>query len=47
LVASTELPSFEKYDEYIPGDLLRHAYAVDRLDTKEAVFRLKQIAKEF
>ena len=47
LVSPTELPAFEKYDEYVPADLLRHAYAVDRLDTKEAVKRLKEIAEEY
>jgi hypothetical protein len=40
------LPAFEKYDEYIPADLLRHAYAIDRLDTQEAVKRLKEISNE-
>ncbi len=47
LVAPTELPAFEKYDEYVPADLLRHAYAVDRLDTEEAVKRIKDIAREY
>ena len=46
LVSSKELPTFEKYDKYIPGDLLRHAYAEDRLDLKEAAERLKQIRIE-
>ena len=41
LVSAKELPVFEKYDEYIPGELLRSAYAVDRLDIKEAAYRLK------
>ena len=43
LVSQKELPSFEKYDEYIPGDLLRHAYATDRLNTEEARKRLLDI----
>jgi ATP-dependent Lhr-like helicase len=42
LVSPTELPSFEKYDEYIPGDLLRLAYAADRLNAEEACKRLNQ-----
>ena len=47
LVNPRELPTFEKYDQYIPGDLLRHAYGEDRLDLSEAVSRLKQIAEEY
>ena len=47
LVSPKELPVFEKYDEYIPGDLLRHAYATDRLDMMEAKMRIRQIAQEF
>ncbi len=42
LVSPKELPSFEKYDEYIPGDLLRLAYAADRLNTEEACARLRE-----
>ncbi len=47
LVSPKELPVFEKYDEYIPGDLLRHAYAVDRLNMDEAILRLEQILSEY
>ncbi len=43
LVSPKELPSFEKYDEYIPGDLLRHAYATDKLNVKEASMRIRDI----
>ena len=43
LVSPKELPVFEKYDEYIPAELLRHAYAVDRLNLPEAVGRLYEI----
>lgn len=46
LVSPGELPVFEKYDDYVPGELLREAYAVDRLNAKEAVMRLKDIARE-
>ena len=35
LVSSKELPLFEKYDEYIPAELLRSAFARDRLDLEE------------
>lgn len=32
LAASAETPVFDKFDEFIPGELLRKAYAVDRMD---------------
>lgn len=32
LIGQSEYPAFDKYDQYIPADLLRAAYAVDRLD---------------
>ncbi len=35
LVFATECPVFEKYDEYIPPELLREAYAEDRLRSDE------------
>jgi ATP-dependent Lhr-like helicase len=47
LVRSGETPLFEKYDEHIPGDLLRRAYAADRLRPDEAEARLQEILKEF
>ena len=46
LVSTTELPAFDKYDAYVPADLLRHAYAEDHLNTAEAVARLCEIARE-
>jgi len=46
LVSPTELPTFDKYDSYIPAELLRHAYAEDHLDTVEAVKRLHDIFHE-
>ncbi len=46
LVSPTELPSFEKYDEYIPGELLRHAYASDRLNVSEAAKRIRDMKNE-
>ncbi len=42
LVSPKELPSFEKYDEYVPAELLRLAYAADRLNTSEACERITQ-----
>ncbi len=47
LVESGELPLFEKYDEHIPGDLLRAAYAADRLRADEAEARLQEILQEY
>ncbi len=47
LVESGELPLFEKYDEHIPGELLRAAYAADRLRADEAEARLQEILREY
>lgn len=47
LVASGELPVFDKYDDYVPGELLRHAYAVDKLRADEPEMRLRHILNEF
>ncbi len=47
LVGGSELPVFEKYDEYVPADLLRHAYATDKLDPEQAAERILSIEAEF
>ncbi|MBQ8310777.1 MAG: DEAD/DEAH box helicase [Clostridia bacterium] len=47
LVSSGEIPVFEKYDDYVPADLLRHAYATDKLNLDEAQHRILDIAAEF
>lgn len=47
LVSKNELPMFEKYDEYIPADLLRHAYAVDRLRADEPIECLGEMLCEY
>ena len=47
LIKSGELPVFEKYDEHIPGELLRKAYAVDKLRADEAEKRLREIKAEW
>jgi len=47
LVGKNESPVFEKYDVYIPSELLRKAYAEDRLNAEEVCTRLSQIAKEY
>ena len=36
LVENSEIPVFEKYDNYIPHSLLRKAYAADKLRADEA-----------
>ena len=46
LVAPSECPVFEKYDDFIPSELLRDAYMADRLRTDEEVKRLAEIAWE-
>jgi len=47
LVATGEIPVFDKYDEYIPTELLRKAYAEDRLRVDEVILRLKQMLAEY
>ena len=47
LVSSGELPLFEKYDEHIPADLLRKAYAVDKLRSDEAEHRILEMLDEY
>jgi hypothetical protein len=40
LVEGGEMPVFEKYDDCIPIDLLRRAYATDRLRADEFICRV-------
>lgn len=47
LIGPSESPVFEKYDEYIPGALLRKAYAADRLRTDEVLVRLRELLAEY
>ncbi|MBR6782255.1 MAG: DEAD/DEAH box helicase [Clostridia bacterium] len=47
LVQNGETPIFDKYDEHIPGELLRKAYATDRLRAEEAEERLREILEEY
>ncbi len=42
LVETGEVPLFEKYDECLPIDLLRRAYATDRLRADEFILRVSQ-----
>ncbi len=46
LVGTAEMPIFEKYDSYIPGEMLRKSYAEDRLRADEVCKRLDEITKE-
>ncbi|MBQ8351202.1 MAG: DEAD/DEAH box helicase [Clostridia bacterium] len=39
LVGAGENPAYDKFDAYIPADLLRRAYVVDRLNPEEVVRR--------
>ena len=47
LVESGEIPVFEKYDNYVPYDLLRKAYAADKLRADEAEEQIRRIFEEF
>ena len=47
LVSGSEIPVFEKYDDYVPADLLRHAYATDKLNTDEAAARILELEREY
>ncbi len=47
LVGASEVPVFEKYDDHIPPELLRRAYAIDKLDTDAAARRILEIAEEY
>ncbi len=47
LVSAGETPLFEKYDDHIPGDLLRRAYATDRLRADEAERRIVEMLGEY
>ena len=46
LVESSEIPVFEKYDSYIPHDLLRKAYAADKLRSDEAENKVCELFNE-
>ena len=47
LVGNGELPILDKYDEYLPADLLQKAYAADKLNPTEAAKRILEIFDEF
>ena len=43
LIGENELPVFEKYDEYVPGELLREAYVADKLRSDEIMRRAEYV----
>ncbi len=47
LVSPTEIPVFEKYDDFVPAELLRRQYAADKLRTDEMITRLYNILSEY
>ena len=47
LVGIGEAPVFEKYDDYVPAELLRRAYATDKLNVVEAEQRILEIKAEY
>ena len=47
LVQGGETPVFDKYDEYVPGELLRKAYARDKLRADEVEARLRELLAEY
>jgi hypothetical protein len=42
LISPTEAPVFDKYDEYIPSELLRKAYREDKLRSDEIISRAER-----
>ena len=46
LVSDSEQPLFDKYDPMIPPELLRHAYALDRLSPEEVEARIEALLQE-
>jgi ATP-dependent Lhr-like helicase len=47
LIDPSEKPLFDKYDEYLPIDLLHKAFAADKLDPIEAEDRIYEIFSEY
>ena len=47
LVSPAECPVFEKYDDFIPSELLRKSYMADRLRTDEVIRRLREMLEEY
>ncbi len=47
LVEGGEIPIFEKYDNFVPYELLRKSYAKDKLHADEAELTIKNIFEEY
>ncbi|MBQ7820839.1 MAG: DEAD/DEAH box helicase [Clostridia bacterium] len=47
LIANGDNPAFDKYDPFIPNELLRKAYAADKLDLSELYVRLPQLRNKY
>lgn len=47
LIQNGEIPLFEKYDSYVPVDLLREAYAEDKLRSDEAEDAIRSVFEEY
>jgi ATP-dependent Lhr-like helicase len=46
LAAMGDAPVFEKYDDFVPSELLRRAYATDKMNGEETAIRLLSLAEE-
>ena len=46
LVGAAEHPLFDKFDPFIPGELLRRAYACDRLHPDEVIARFSDLIRQ-
>ena len=47
LVPQSETPVNDKFDVYLPSSLLRKAYAVNKLEKREVIERIKELYKQF
>lgn len=45
LVGASESPAYDKFDTYIPAELLRRAFAIDRLEADEVLVRMSEKGK--
>lgn len=47
LTEGTTLTVFDKYDDFIPAELLRKSYAIDRMEDSKTFERINEIYREF
>ena len=47
LISNSETPIYDKFDVYLPAELLRKSYATDKLDTSEVELRIVEFYKQF